>query len=41
MGTSDEPVKKWSLEGFCTPLVHLKGGKGIAGSSVLAETLSF
>lgn len=34
-GTSDEPVKEWSLEGFCTPLAHLKEGRGIAGSSVL------
>lgn len=41
MGTSDEPIKEWSLAGFCTALAHVKEGKGIAGSSVLPEMLSF
>lgn len=41
METSDEPVKEWSLAGFCTTLAHVKQGKGIAGPSVLPESLSF
>lgn len=41
METSDEPINERPLEGFYTPLTHLKEIKGTAGSSALPETLSF